>query len=123
MSALKHVFKALSDVKSLIQVSSTRPSFSLQMKYPTGSSTALLPEVYGEKGWTYLKLYNLKAVDCFQQALELQPDDSEWNAGYAIALHRREMVSFLKHKVNMIQTIKPQCSLPVSEMFFFKAGR
>ncbi|XP_010750906.2 interferon-induced protein with tetratricopeptide repeats 5 isoform X2 [Larimichthys crocea] len=62
------------------------------MKYPTGSSTALLPEVYGEKGWTYLKLYNLKAVDCFQQALELQPDDSEWNAGYAIALHRREMV-------------------------------
>ncbi|TKS65140.1 hypothetical protein D9C73_028414 [Collichthys lucidus] len=61
-----------------------RQSESVMMKYPTGSSTALLPEVYGEKGWTCLKLLNLKA-------LELQPDDSECNAGCAIALHRREM--------------------------------
>uniref|UniRef100_A0A8P4KQL0 Interferon-induced protein with tetratricopeptide repeats 12 n=1 Tax=Dicentrarchus labrax TaxID=13489 RepID=A0A8P4KQL0_DICLA len=69
------------------------PSFSLQAKYPTGSSTVLHPEVYGEKGWTYLKFrksYYPKAIDCFRKALELQPEDSEWNAGCAIALYRTE---------------------------------
>ncbi|XP_039869416.1 interferon-induced protein with tetratricopeptide repeats 5-like [Simochromis diagramma] len=62
-------------------------------KYPTGSSASLLPEVYGEQAWTYLKLsksYYLKAVDSFRKALETQTDDIEWNAGYAIALFRTE---------------------------------
>ncbi|XP_071401817.1 interferon-induced protein with tetratricopeptide repeats 5-like [Centroberyx affinis] len=61
--------------------------------YPTGSSSVLLPEVYGEKAWTFLKFsvsYHPKAMDCFRKALELQPDDSEWNASYAIALYRTE---------------------------------
>ncbi|XP_039463189.1 interferon-induced protein with tetratricopeptide repeats 5-like [Oreochromis aureus] len=63
------------------------------VKYPTGSSGSLLPEVYGEQAWTYLKLsksYYLKAVDSFRKALEIQTDDTEWNAGYAIALFRTE---------------------------------
>ncbi|XP_071759707.2 interferon-induced protein with tetratricopeptide repeats 5-like isoform X1 [Centroberyx gerrardi] len=63
------------------------------VKYPTGSPTVLHPEVYGEKAWTFLKfsmLYYPKAIDCFLKALELQPDNSEWNAGYAIALYRTE---------------------------------
>ncbi|XP_071319301.1 interferon-induced protein with tetratricopeptide repeats 5-like isoform X2 [Trachinotus anak] len=63
------------------------------LNYPTGSSTVLHPEVYGEKAWTYLKFsrsYYPKAIDCFCKALELQPDDSEWNAGLAIALYRTE---------------------------------
>ncbi|XP_071383540.1 interferon-induced protein with tetratricopeptide repeats 1-like [Centroberyx affinis] len=61
------------------------------VKYPTGSSTVLHPEVYGEKAWTFLRFFRLyyhKAIDCFLKALELQPDDREWNAGYAIALYR-----------------------------------
>uniref|UniRef100_A0A3Q2Q1A6 Interferon-induced protein with tetratricopeptide repeats 5 n=1 Tax=Fundulus heteroclitus TaxID=8078 RepID=A0A3Q2Q1A6_FUNHE len=62
-------------------------------KYPSSSSTVLHPEVYGEQGWTYLKfsksLYP-KAIECFLSALEIQKDDSEWNAGYAIALFRTE---------------------------------
>uniref|UniRef100_A0A3P9AYN6 Interferon-induced protein with tetratricopeptide repeats 5 n=1 Tax=Maylandia zebra TaxID=106582 RepID=A0A3P9AYN6_9CICH len=65
----------------------------LQVKYPTGSSASLLPEVYGEQAWTYLKLsksYYLQAVDSFRKALEIQTDDIEWNAGYAIALFRTE---------------------------------
>ncbi|XP_070846813.1 interferon-induced protein with tetratricopeptide repeats 1-like [Chaetodon trifascialis] len=63
------------------------------LTYPTDSSTVLHPEVYGEKAWTYLKFlksYYPKGIDCFCQALKLQPDDSEWNAGYAIALYRTE---------------------------------
>ncbi|KAK2820752.1 hypothetical protein Q5P01_023711 [Channa striata] len=70
------------------------------LKYPTGSATDLHPEVYGEKGWSYLKFsrsYYPKAVDCFRKALELQPDDSEWNAGFAIALYRTESISFQKN--------------------------
>ncbi|KAG7218020.1 hypothetical protein INR49_020683 [Caranx melampygus] len=62
-------------------------------KFPTGSSTVLRPEVYGEKAWTYFKFsrtYYDKAIDCFCKALELQPDDSELNAGLAIALYRTE---------------------------------
>uniref|UniRef100_A0A3B4YEF6 Interferon-induced protein with tetratricopeptide repeats 5-like n=1 Tax=Seriola lalandi dorsalis TaxID=1841481 RepID=A0A3B4YEF6_SERLL len=71
---------------------------NILVKYPTGSSTVLHTEVYGEKAWTYLKFsrsYYPKAIDCFCKALELQPDDSEWNAGLAIALSRTEAVSFL----------------------------
>ncbi|XP_047464811.1 interferon-induced protein with tetratricopeptide repeats 5-like [Mugil cephalus] len=63
------------------------------VKHPTASSADLHPEVLGEKGWTYLKFsrpYYPKAVDCFREAVKLQPEDSEWNAGYAIALYRTE---------------------------------
>ncbi|XP_007572822.1 interferon-induced protein with tetratricopeptide repeats 5-like isoform X1 [Poecilia formosa] len=63
------------------------------IKYPTSSSEVLHPEVYGEKAWTYLKLskpYYPEAIKYFQRALEVQKDDSEWNAGYAIALFRTE---------------------------------
>lgn len=73
------------------------------MKYPTASSTDLHPEVLGEKGWTYLKFsrsYYPKAVDCFREAVKLQPKDREWNAGYAIALYRTEEVSFLMNTMN-----------------------
>uniref|UniRef100_A0A3Q4M9C3 Uncharacterized protein n=1 Tax=Neolamprologus brichardi TaxID=32507 RepID=A0A3Q4M9C3_NEOBR len=61
--------------------------------------SSLLPEVYGEQAWTYLKLsksYYLKAVDSFRKALEIQTDDIEWNAGYAIALYRTEEVKNLQ---------------------------
>lgn len=65
------------------------------MKYPVASSTDHHPEVYGEKAWTYLKLsksfYN-KAIDCFHRALEQQPDDCDWNTGYAVVLYRTEEV-------------------------------
>ncbi|XP_030611549.1 interferon-induced protein with tetratricopeptide repeats 5-like [Archocentrus centrarchus] len=70
------------------------------LKYTTGSSTSLLPEVYGEKAWTYLKFSRSslsKAIDCFRKALEVQTRDSEWNAGYAIALFRTE----LRHLENL----------------------
>lgn len=63
------------------------------VKHPPDSSTDLHPEVYGEKGWTFLKFsnsYYTKAEEYFCKALELQPDDWEWNTGYAIVLYRTE---------------------------------
>ncbi|KAM4524646.1 interferon-induced protein with tetratricopeptide repeats 5-like isoform 1-T1 [Odontesthes bonariensis] len=62
-------------------------------KHPADSSAVLHPEVYGEKAWTFLKFsksYYPKAIECFRRALELQPDDCEFNNGYAIALYRTE---------------------------------
>lgn len=52
-----------------------------------------VPEVLGEKGWAYLKFsrkYYDKATEVFQKAVELDPENSEWNAGYAKALFRTE---------------------------------
>uniref|UniRef100_A0A8C2KM19 Interferon-induced protein with tetratricopeptide repeats 11 n=1 Tax=Cyprinus carpio TaxID=7962 RepID=A0A8C2KM19_CYPCA len=59
--------------------------------YSTESSS--VPEVLGEKGWAYLKFsrkYYDKAAEVFQKAVELDPENSEWNAGYAKALYRTE---------------------------------
>ncbi|XP_067908653.1 interferon-induced protein with tetratricopeptide repeats 5-like [Heterodontus francisci] len=63
-------------------------------QFPDGSRyTAMIPEVYGEKGWTLLKSsrkYYEEAMECFKKALEEDPDDTEWNAGYATVLFRLE---------------------------------
>ncbi|XP_026019078.1 interferon-induced protein with tetratricopeptide repeats 5-like isoform X3 [Astatotilapia calliptera] len=59
------------------------------VKYPTGSSGSLLPQVYGEQGWAYFKVSRSsisKAIDCFRKALEVQPHDVEWNTCYAVVL-------------------------------------
>ncbi|XP_056603138.1 interferon-induced protein with tetratricopeptide repeats 5 isoform X2 [Triplophysa dalaica] len=48
-------------------------------------------EVLREKGWTFLKFskkYYNGAKECFRQALEINPDDSDLNTGYAITLYR-----------------------------------
>ncbi|XP_053367625.1 interferon-induced protein with tetratricopeptide repeats 5-like [Clarias gariepinus] len=61
----------------------------IKEKYP------IIPyaEVLGDKGWTFLKFsrryYDMAKV-CFSEALKLDPDDSEWNTGLAIVLHRTE---------------------------------
>ncbi|KAJ7987739.1 hypothetical protein DPEC_G00329610 [Dallia pectoralis] len=58
-------------------------------------STSLLqqPQIYSQKGWTFLKYsykHYDKALECFKKALEMEPNDSECNAGYAITLYRTE---------------------------------
>ncbi|XP_067100843.1 interferon-induced protein with tetratricopeptide repeats 5-like [Osmerus mordax] len=64
----------------------------IKEKFPVRSG-CFHSEVYGEKGWTFLKFSRKnyhQALEYFQRALELQPEESEWNIGYAIALNRTE---------------------------------
>uniref|UniRef100_A0A0E9VQY7 Tetratricopeptide repeat protein n=1 Tax=Anguilla anguilla TaxID=7936 RepID=A0A0E9VQY7_ANGAN len=34
--------------------------------------------------------YNEKAKECFEKAVELEPEEIEWNKSYAVALYRTE---------------------------------
>ncbi|KAM9462858.1 interferon-induced protein with tetratricopeptide repeats 5-like [Clarias gariepinus] len=48
-------------------------------------------EVLGEKGWSFFKFsrkYYDRAKECFNEALKLDPEDAEWNAGLAILPYR-----------------------------------
>ncbi|XP_060097275.1 interferon-induced protein with tetratricopeptide repeats 5-like [Heteronotia binoei] len=52
-----------------------------------------LPLIYCEKGWALLKFgggYYEKAKESFAKALEEEPQNPEFNAGYAITLYRME---------------------------------
>ncbi|XP_060098637.1 interferon-induced protein with tetratricopeptide repeats 5-like [Heteronotia binoei] len=52
-----------------------------------------LPHIYCEKGWALLRFggrYCEKAKESFAKALEEEPQNPEFNAGYAITLYRME---------------------------------
>uniref|UniRef100_UPI00398E74A1 interferon-induced protein with tetratricopeptide repeats 5-like isoform X2 n=1 Tax=Pristiophorus japonicus TaxID=55135 RepID=UPI00398E74A1 len=71
--------------------------------------TALIPEVYGEKGWSLLKCgrkYYEEAKECFEKALEEDPDDTEWNVGYATVLFRLEGFSSTPESGDRSQSVK-----------------
>uniref|UniRef100_A0A6J0UE34 Interferon-induced protein with tetratricopeptide repeats 5-like n=1 Tax=Pogona vitticeps TaxID=103695 RepID=A0A6J0UE34_9SAUR len=55
-----------------------------------------LPHIYCEKAWAVLKFgasYYEKAKESFVKALEEEPNNPEFNAGYAIAMYRLENCS------------------------------
>uniref|UniRef100_A0A8C9LAX6 Interferon-induced protein with tetratricopeptide repeats 5 n=1 Tax=Pavo cristatus TaxID=9049 RepID=A0A8C9LAX6_PAVCR len=55
-----------------------------------------LPEIYAEQGFALLKFggkYYERAKECFENALKKEPDNPEFNAGYAIAMYRLEEFS------------------------------
>ncbi|XP_075573718.1 interferon-induced protein with tetratricopeptide repeats 5 [Pelecanus crispus] len=57
----------------------------------TAQQKIQLPEIYAEQGWALLKFgakYYQKARDCFEKALKSEPNNPEFNAGYAIAMYR-----------------------------------
>ncbi|XP_076856329.1 interferon-induced protein with tetratricopeptide repeats 5-like [Brachyhypopomus gauderio] len=61
-------------------------------KFPA-SAYAIHHEVLGEKAWALFKFsrkYYDRAKECFKMALELEPDNTHWNTGYALVLHRTE---------------------------------
>ncbi|XP_062988979.1 interferon-induced protein with tetratricopeptide repeats 5-like [Elgaria multicarinata webbii] len=52
-----------------------------------------LPQIYCEKGWALLKFgghYYEKAKESFEKALEEEPENPEFNTGYAITVYRME---------------------------------
>ncbi|XP_030058922.1 interferon-induced protein with tetratricopeptide repeats 5 [Microcaecilia unicolor] len=64
-----------------------------KMLSSTSRYKVLLSDVYGEKGWALLKFcgqYYEKAKECFQKAIENDPEDPEWNSGYATVVYRLE---------------------------------
>ncbi|XP_030630939.1 interferon-induced protein with tetratricopeptide repeats 5-like [Chanos chanos] len=81
----------------------------IREKFPTKSTSVHYPEVLGEKGWTFLKFSQKhydKAKECFKKALEQEPDESEWNAGYAIALYRTETENSSPEESATIQQLR-----------------
>ncbi|KAL6475173.1 hypothetical protein MHYP_G00162130 [Metynnis hypsauchen] len=62
-------------------------------RFPMEPASALHHEVLGEKAWALFKFSREnyeRAKECFRKALELEPNEGEWNAGYAIVLYRTE---------------------------------
>ncbi|NXL66445.1 IFIT5 protein, partial [Chordeiles acutipennis] len=56
-----------------------------------------LPEIYAEQGWSLLKFgakYYERAKNCFENALKNEPNNPEFNAGYAIVMYRLEDFSY-----------------------------
>ncbi|NXI19353.1 IFIT5 protein, partial [Irena cyanogastra] len=55
-----------------------------------------LPEIYAEQGWALLRFgrnYFERAKNCFENALKSEPDNPDYNAGYATAMYRLEGVA------------------------------
>ncbi|NWX01878.1 IFIT5 protein, partial [Caloenas nicobarica] len=52
-----------------------------------------LPDICAEQGWAFLKFgrkYYERAKNCFENALKNEPNNPEFNTGYAIAMYRLE---------------------------------
>ncbi|XP_069835186.1 interferon-induced protein with tetratricopeptide repeats 5-like [Dendropsophus ebraccatus] len=66
-------------------------------------------EIYGEKAWALLKFcgqYYKEAKQCFEKALELEPEDPEWNSGYATAVYRLEVFNGRKCPASECRSIE-----------------
>ncbi|XP_032890372.1 interferon-induced protein with tetratricopeptide repeats 5-like [Amblyraja radiata] len=71
--------------------------------------TAMVPEVLGEKGWSLLSSSSQcceEAKECFARALEEDPDNTEWNMGYATALYRLESISGIPENPEVSQLVR-----------------
>lgn len=58
-------------------------------------------EVLSEKAWSFLrfsKKHYIKAKEIFQEVLEKEPEDKEWNTGYAFALFHLEGLEIREDK-------------------------
>ncbi|CAM4727564.1 unnamed protein product [Leuciscus chuanchicus] len=69
--------------------------------FPTSSPTELHREVQSEKAWSLLKFSRksyVRAQESFLEALQKEPDDKEWNTGFAFSLFRLEGLKIGQHK-------------------------
>ncbi|CAI9543248.1 unnamed protein product [Staurois parvus] len=73
------------------------------------NDTNKIAEVYGEQGWSMLKFnakYYEKAKECFEKALELNPEDPEWCSGHAIAVYRLEGLNSKKCEASECKSLQ-----------------
>ncbi|XP_069756716.1 interferon-induced protein with tetratricopeptide repeats 1-like isoform X2 [Narcine bancroftii] len=77
--------------------------------------TAMIPEVYGEKGWSLMTSgakYYEEARECFEEALKKDPENTEWIMGCATVLFRLEAFSGTPENLAQNQSVKYlQCVL------------
>ncbi|TRZ01762.1 hypothetical protein DNTS_025592 [Danionella cerebrum] len=69
--------------------------------FPNPSPTEHHREVLSEKAWSLLKFSKktyIRAKEIFLEALQKDPDDTEWNTGLAFALFRLEGLKFSQYK-------------------------
>ncbi|XP_038132669.1 interferon-induced protein with tetratricopeptide repeats 1-like [Cyprinodon tularosa] len=57
---------------------------ALMRKYPAPTKEELHPEVCAEKAWTLMRFDKEKAAELFQRAIEMQPENVEWQSSWAI---------------------------------------
>ncbi|NWT82750.1 IFIT5 protein, partial [Lanius ludovicianus] len=70
-----------------------------------------LPELYAEQGWASLRFgcnYFERAKNCFEKALETEPNNPDFNAGYAIAMYRLENLAcrYCEEKKPCLEVLK-----------------
>ncbi|XP_005433796.1 interferon-induced protein with tetratricopeptide repeats 5-like [Falco biarmicus] len=69
-----------------------------------------LPDIYAEQGWALLKFgrkYYERAKNCFENALKNEPNNPEFNTGYAIAMYRLEEFSCRPHEDVSAPSLQP----------------
>ncbi|XP_029554577.1 interferon-induced protein with tetratricopeptide repeats 8 [Salmo trutta] len=81
-------------LEELHKASATASTSVLQASATASTSVLLVPrEVHSEKAWSLLKFskhHYTRAKECFQEALQMEPEDKEWNSGFAFSLFRQE---------------------------------
>ncbi|KAM9559670.1 interferon-induced protein with tetratricopeptide repeats 8 isoform 2-T2 [Salvelinus alpinus] len=81
-------------LEELHKASATASTSVLQASATASTSVLLVPrEVHSEKAWSLLKFskhHYTRAKECFQLALQMEPEDKEWNSGFAFSLFRQE---------------------------------
>ncbi|TSK14627.1 Interferon-induced protein with tetratricopeptide repeats 1 [Bagarius yarrelli] len=81
---------------------------SIEQKF-SDSALGLHHEVLGEKAWAFFKFsrkYYNQAKECFEKALELEPENAQWNCGYAFVLHRIETQFSTKPSLATIKQLR-----------------
>ncbi|KAA0725330.1 Interferon-induced protein with tetratricopeptide repeats 5 [Triplophysa tibetana] len=81
----------------------------LKINESMSSESSSVPEVLGEKGWTFRRFsykYYEKSKECFKKALDLEPEVGRWNAGYAIPLYRTEYGEFTIENSPVIKQLR-----------------
>ncbi|XP_003758968.2 interferon-induced protein with tetratricopeptide repeats 5 [Sarcophilus harrisii] len=78
------------------------------------------PEVYCEEGWALLKCgrkYYERAKACFEKALKIEPDNPEFNSGFAIAAYRLDDKEYSCQRVSSLDPLRRAVELNPDNTF------